>query len=245
MIDTPVETVRARLDQAAKLAPEDDRVWLGRANLAIRTGNQDEAARWLDACQRRRPADPAVWLARLRWAMAANRADVVEQARARVSTAALKPTELHRCSAWLARQRGDVAAERSELELLVAADPAAGPALARLIELAETQGNSNRAADLRRQKADAENSLARYRKYHNRRQPIRDAVALARLAEKLGRRFEARAFLTIAVSEEPGRGDLRRDLLRVSARFEARSIGIAALQRRGNERRHLGWFASL
>ena len=40
---TPVETIRGFLDQAAKLAPDDDRVWLGRANLAIRTGDYDEA----------------------------------------------------------------------------------------------------------------------------------------------------------------------------------------------------------
>ena len=63
---TPVETLRASIDQAGRLAPEDDRVWLGRANLAIRTGAYDEAGRWLDACQRRRPEDVPVWRARLR-----------------------------------------------------------------------------------------------------------------------------------------------------------------------------------
>ena len=40
----PIENVRAYLDQASKLAPDDDRVWLGRANLAIRTGNYDDAS---------------------------------------------------------------------------------------------------------------------------------------------------------------------------------------------------------
>ena len=40
---TPVETIRTYLDQAARLAPDDDRVWLGQANLAIRTGAYDEA----------------------------------------------------------------------------------------------------------------------------------------------------------------------------------------------------------
>ena len=77
---TPVENLRALLDQAARLAPEDDRVWLGRANLAIRTGAYDEAGRWLDACQRRRPDDVPVWRARLSWGIATNRIDVVQQA---------------------------------------------------------------------------------------------------------------------------------------------------------------------
>ena len=46
------KTIRAFLDRAARLAPEDDRVWLARANLAIRTGKLDDAKRWLDACLR-------------------------------------------------------------------------------------------------------------------------------------------------------------------------------------------------
>ena len=40
----PVVAVRGELDRAGGLAPDDDRVWLGRANLAIRT----------DALRRRR-----------------------------------------------------------------------------------------------------------------------------------------------------------------------------------------------
>ena len=68
----PVGNIRAFLDQAARLAPDDDRVWLGRANLAIRTGAFDEAQRWLDACLRLRPEDFPVWRARLSWGIATN-----------------------------------------------------------------------------------------------------------------------------------------------------------------------------
>ena len=39
---------------------------------------------------------------------------------------------------------------------------------------------------------------------------------MARLAERLGRRFEARGFLTLAISEDPEREDLRRDLRRMN-----------------------------
>ena len=43
-------------------------------------------------------------------------------------------------------------------------------------------------------------------------------MEMARLAEQLGRRFEARVFLTVAISEEPDRKDLRQDLRRLSER---------------------------
>ena len=76
----PADAVRAYLDQVGRLAPDDDRIWLGRANLAIRAGSYDEAARWIDACLRRRPDDRAVWRARLDWAMRTNRlADVADR----------------------------------------------------------------------------------------------------------------------------------------------------------------------
>ncbi len=58
----PVDYVKQALSGGD---PEDDRVWLGRANLAIWLGQLDEAGRWLDACVARRPEDPAVWSARL------------------------------------------------------------------------------------------------------------------------------------------------------------------------------------
>jgi len=41
---------------------------------------------------------------------------------------------------------------------------------------------------------------------------------MARLAERLGREFEARGFLNVAISDDPNRADLRRDLERLSQR---------------------------
>ena len=38
---------------------------------------------------------------------------------------------------------------------------------------------------------------------------------MAGLAEQLGRKFEARVFLTLAISAEPERDDLRQDLQRL------------------------------
>ncbi len=50
----PLDYVKNSLAAADQ---KDDRVWLGKANLAIWTGQLGEAARWLDACQERRPDD--------------------------------------------------------------------------------------------------------------------------------------------------------------------------------------------
>ena len=103
----PVESVRALLDQAARLAKDDDRVMLGQANLAIRTGAYEEAGRHLDVCQQMRPEDIPVWRARLSWGMATNRIEVVRQAMTHLPAAKLTAAQLHRLNAWLASKRGD------------------------------------------------------------------------------------------------------------------------------------------
>jgi hypothetical protein len=64
-------------------------------------------------------------------------------------------------------------------------------------------------------RAEVERSQARYRELFARNQPARDAAEMARLAEQLGHRFEAIAFLTAALGEEPGRVDLRTSLKRL------------------------------
>jgi tetratricopeptide (TPR) repeat protein len=217
----PVETVRASLEQKSSIAPDDDRVWLGRANLAMRAGDLNEAQRWLDACQRHRPEDVPIWRSRLSWGIATNRVDIVKQAMTHLPDWESSPVGLHRINAWLAVHEGDVAAERRELELLVGADPADIAAVDRLAELALKEGQHAQAAELIRKKAEVVRLRARYLTLHHRMQPIRDAAELASLAEQLGRRFEARAFLTVALSEDPGRDDLRRDLARLN---EARAI---------------------
>ncbi len=148
--------------------------------------------------------------------MAANRVEAVRQALPHIPAAESSPAEVHRLRAWLAAARGDLAAEHRELDQLIRIDGLKPTILDRLIQLAENAGEPARAAELRHQKADCDRLLARYKKLHARQQPIRDAVELARLAEQLGRRFEARAFLVLAVSDEPDRQDLRRDLLRLA-----------------------------
>ncbi len=112
----PVAKVRAYLDQAYTLAPDDDRVWLGRANLAIRTGDLDEASAGSIACLKRRPDDVAglVRLASPWHRVQPDRAceSGPEQLAGRRSTQA----QIHRLGAWLCARRGDAESERQELE---------------------------------------------------------------------------------------------------------------------------------
>ena len=51
----PYEGLRATLEKAGRLAPEDDRVWLGKARLAIEAGRWNEAREWLSAVGPRAP----------------------------------------------------------------------------------------------------------------------------------------------------------------------------------------------
>jgi len=216
----PIEVGGSALDQAARMAPEDDRIWLGKANLAIRAGSYDEAARWIDACLRRRPEDGPVWRARLDWAVATNRVAQAREALKHLPAEVSTPAQIHKLAAWFAAQRGDVESERRALERLIAADPTDFVALDRLAELAVKNGQPNRAAGLRREKTEIERRLARYQQLHVRYQPSRDAAEMARLAEQLGQRFEAKAFLTLAVAIDPDRDDIRRDLDRLNQRAD-------------------------
>ena len=113
---------------------------------------------------------------------------------------------------WLAGHRGDFAKERSELELLIAADPGDLSAFDRLIDLHKKGSQPALAAEVFQNRNAVRELLGRYMMLHGRKQPIRDAEELARIAEQLGRGFEARGFLTIAVFQEPGRKDLREKL---------------------------------
>ena len=75
-----VDAFRTLLDRAGRQAPEDDRVWLGWANLAIRTGQFADARRRIDDCLRRRPEDPAVWQAELDWGLGTEQVAPVRRA---------------------------------------------------------------------------------------------------------------------------------------------------------------------
>jgi enediyne biosynthesis protein E4 len=208
----PVDAVRAYLDQAARLAPDDDRIWLGRANLAIRAGSHDEAARWIDACLKRRPEDRAVWRSRLDWALRTNRLADARTALKHLPARSVTRAEVHRLWAWLAAACGDIESERRELAAFTAEAPEDVEALERLEPLEPHATARTAAADLWRRRAEIERAQARYRALYRRNQPARDAPEMARLAQRLGHPFEAIVFLTAALADEPDRADLRAAL---------------------------------
>jgi tetratricopeptide (TPR) repeat protein len=203
---------RTVLRQAEQLAPEDDRIWLAKANLAISQGAFDEAARWLDSCLRRRTEDVPVWNAYLRWAMATNCVAEVQEALRHIPADATTPAQVDRLAVWLAAHRGDVASERRALERLVADAPADLAAWERRAELAAAAGQPAYAAELRRKKTELARANERYQECYQRNQPLRDAADMAGLAAQLGRWFEARVFLTIAALVEPNRGHYQEEL---------------------------------
>ena len=78
------------------MASNDDRVSLGRADLAIREGSFDLAARLLGNCLRRRPDDVPVSRHELNWAMATNQLAMVLQALEHLPADAFAPAQIHK-----------------------------------------------------------------------------------------------------------------------------------------------------
>ncbi len=217
----PADAVRAYLDQVGRLAPDDDRIWLGRANLAMRVGSLEEAARWIDACLQRRPEDPAVWQARLDWAMRTNRLAEARTALKHLPGWTASPAELYRLTAWLAGACGDIDSQRRALASLILEAPEDFDALERFETLAQGKTATTADDELRRRKAEIGNADARYRQLYRRNQPARDAEEMAGLADRLGQRFEAIVFLTAALADEPDRADLRAALHRLKTATQA------------------------
>ena len=204
----PVDSVRPYLDQVGRLAPDDDRIWLGKANLAIRAGSYDEAARSIDACLRRRPDDRPVWRARLDWAMRTNR---LAEARTALKHLPAGPRHPRRSTASRRglRRRAATSNESSASWPSSSRKP---PGTSRPWSV------SRRWSSGKRPRRSPPTGRTGGRRSNATRRGIatsigginrRDAEEMARLAERLGHRFEAIVYLTAAIAEEVGRDDLR------------------------------------
>jgi tetratricopeptide (TPR) repeat protein len=196
----PVSAISERLNQFEQEAPDDDRIWLGRANLALHAGQLDEADRWLDRCEARRPNDLAVARSRLSWAIASRSLDQAHEAAARIRVDQLEPSESARLLAQLANFRGDRVGERQALERLVELEPGDAAAWSRLADLAAKDGETQRRAQYRERKAEIDRWNDDYRRLMGAAaQGDRSrTVELAQIAESLGRRFEARGWWTLS-----------------------------------------------
>ena len=224
----PIEMVRGVLDRASAGAPDDDRVWLGRAKLALWSGRLDEAERWLDSCLERRPADAVVWRAKLDWAMASDRAEEARRALGNLTPRVLPPERVLGLRAWLAARAPKQGTsdrrrdrERRALEDLLAVDPGNAPALERLTALAVEGGELERAGELRRIKAELDGAHRRYGERIKGEPQAAHLPELASLAETLGRTFEAHAFLTLILRDRPDDPGARDALTRLDRRRAA------------------------
>ena len=216
----PITSMREAIDRLHRLAPEDDRVWLGLADLETRTGRFDAADAWLDRCEARRPDDPEVRLARLEWALAARRLIEAERALPLIPADRLKPGRIALIRGRLAGLRGDRDAERTALEARVALEPGDSASWARLADLAARDGRDADRAALRERKQAVDAADDTY-------QMLMGAVGggdldrlpeLARTAETLGRRFEALGWWTILALDAPGDREARAAIDRLRER---------------------------
>jgi tetratricopeptide (TPR) repeat protein len=211
-----VEVIRRTLDQAKKQPRADDRLWLAEANLALRRGDLDGADRWLAKCEQAGPDDPVTAQVRLDWSVAAGRPDRAAEALEILGPSNPVPAEIPALAAWFARRRGDAAAEHAALEALLEQQPAEIEAVERLAELEFLRGKPERMAELRRRKAELDAIKERYRRLVAHGDPAADSAETARLAESLGRRYEARGWARWWLRQAPADRDAQTLLDRLA-----------------------------
>jgi enediyne biosynthesis protein E4 len=200
----PIEGMRQSLDKTRSMAPDDDRVWLALADLATRSGQFEDADTLLMRCEEARPGDDAVWRARLAWARAAGRIDELMRAARHLPATGVPRRRFLNLRAWLAARQGDRRAEREALEELVHLDPDEAAGLERLADLAVQDGDLSQLAELRRRKATIDAARLRYAALMHQLDPAPHPAELARAAQSLGRRFDARAWWKLAALRDEG-----------------------------------------
>jgi tetratricopeptide (TPR) repeat protein len=200
------------------LAPpsDDDRVWLGRANLALLTGHHDEATHWLDECLKRAPNDPAVWRSRLELGRQTDQPSIAQDALAHLGTDSLSEFETLSLRAWLLRLRDDRNAERRGLEDWLAVDPTNTRAMERLAVLCLEAGDRDRTVELRARKAQIDAKTERYRSGFDRIEPERHALEMSALADSIGRPFDAKAWAEIELRRNPKSAEAAQRIARLS-----------------------------
>ncbi len=179
----PVDYVRKTLEAAD---PNDDRVWLGKANLAAWTGQLDQASRFLADCVRRRPNDQAVWRARLEWARSTGDIETFRQAAHQLSLGRFTRRDVLSLRAWLAARSGNTTLEREILESLTAREPGNISAWDRLAALALKAGRKADADCFHEKKRTFNQAREDYKSLIGRDDRAAHCIELAGLAGKLG-----------------------------------------------------------
>ncbi|QEH35153.1 FG-GAP repeat protein [Aquisphaera giovannonii] len=227
-----LSATEARLEAAGKLAPDDDRVWLGKANLATRANRKDEADGWIKKCLDRRPDDPAAWRARLDWAIAFDEPAAAAEAARHMPADSLTPARVLALRAWLAARRKDDALERRALEELHDREPGNPAVLTRLADLAARAGQPDLVARYREEKRAMDRINDEYRLLLTEDPFFRSAAStresaenteliLARSATALGRWFEARGYWQLVRRRSPSSKEAADALALIDAREAA------------------------
>jgi hypothetical protein len=218
------DAIRTALEKASRNAPDDDRIWLGWATLATRTGHLADAKRRLDRCLERRPTDAAVWRARLDWARASEDVAELERAVRHLPPDRLGPAEVLDLQAWFAARAGDLDRERRAHEELLAREPGSLRSMDRLATIALLAGRRDEANRLRQRQAMLTDLKYRYQTLlQDLRAPTIPEVA--RMAEQLGRSFEAYALWTLAAKANPDDRAAREAIDRLQAADTRRPAG--------------------
>src|SRR5262249_36136563 len=113
-------------------------------------------------------------------------------------------------------------------ERLVTLRPGDPPAWGRLAEMAARDGDQDRLAELRRRKARIDRAVDDYRTIMGAAAAVdvSRAAVLARAAEVLGRRFEARGWWTVRARQQPEDREARAALARLAGE-DAHAMGGA------------------
>ena len=186
---SPIGAGRSAIERAD---PNDDRVWLARANLAQNSGHLDEARKLLSDCEKRRPDDPVVARSMLDLAVLANDPAAAWRAAEKLPLPTLSNAERHRLRAWFAGFATDRDVERKALEALVKVDPGQTAAWDRLAELAFARGDRADSDAFRQRKNEINVIRARYGTLLGRGIEDASPSELSDLAAQLGRELEAR-----------------------------------------------------
>jgi thioredoxin-like negative regulator of GroEL len=199
----PVQEFAAVLRDALRNAPDDHRVWLGRVNLAIRSGKLDEAELLLNRHAPDPTDDASIWRARIEWAQAAERPEEAAVAVEHLDAEHFDPVEVHGLAAWFAARRGDFESERRAWLAVIALTPGYPGALDRLAELALGDSNREQADQYYARKAAMAKHRVRYDALLFGPAPTEHLLELANLAAEIGQTFEARAWAAMAAAQDP------------------------------------------
>ena len=194
----PIAAVRDYLVQAERDAPSDPAVQLGLAAVDGFAGRFHHALLRLDTWLAAHPDDSRAWRMRLELAHRAGESEEARRSLTHVAADDLDPDDRLELAAAFAAARGDRARERKQLEAIAKGGRGRRRALERLAELAVLDGDANRAAKLRTEASGLDGKLLRYGRLLGTSDTRKSAAELAALADALGRRDEAEAWVRLA-----------------------------------------------